>query len=343
MSSSSSSSSSAAPAAFFNEEVKGIQFGSYILSGLCPVLKRNFYPDFNYVNAVKKDCDRAAISMIPKKGAAKTKRVPIWVARKWKTQPASVGWSALPTSSSYTQSTKPDNNRDLGVLLDNEVTELVKLVNDEDEKKRVEMRKIFYWCYPAQLAASSSDSKAETTLSDLIAQNKVTRWLPHTKALVKFLYNQQWTPYRSQLVVGDVALGVGTKMDLLCLDLVNKLYIVVENKVGYDYMECHTKGASMRWPFTDLDDSIRNQHHLQTLGTALLFERTAPAKDPSKVMGVIIRYRVPHQSSDDVALEVEPLDEAISNKKAALLYALQRVAPAAPRSRSKKKKKEASL
>ena len=126
-------------------------------------------------------------------------------------------------------------------------------------------------------------------------------------------------------------------MDLLCLDTKNKTYVVVENKVGYEYMECHTKNIRMEKPFDQWDDSIRNQHHLQLLGTTILFMETFGLTDYSKVTSVLIRFKAPHSGSDDISLDVEPLDEGIAKKKDEMIAVLLQAAT------PKKKKKEPSL
>jgi hypothetical protein len=217
------------------ETFKFLQCGQWYLSGLCPTLRKHFYPHYNFISAVKQECPRTEISMIPKDGKStpKTRKVPVWIARKWQSQ-SERSLSYCPSESSSSSSTavsstdknqNQNQNQALGIRLDNEVTELVNIMLDS----KIDLRKILSWCYPNVLGACSKDCMED--IDDLCAQARVVGWLSHTKALVRFLYNQSWIPIRSQLECKSPNVRIGTKMDLLCLDTKNKTYVVVENKV----------------------------------------------------------------------------------------------------------------
>jgi len=198
---------------FFNNRIKKFQCGSSTLSGLHLVLKRNFYPDFNFFSAVRTDCDKVAVTTVSsgKKKKTRIRQVPIWIANKRKNTVSS-GWNVHSASSSTQVSGKS-----VGIRLDREVDELVRLVAGE---RKIPLRSIYYACFP--LAGHTEAVRVDTLL-----------WGAQVKALVKFLFNQGWLPSRSQLVVSEPGIGLATALDLLCLDVKERRYVVVECKCGY--------------------------------------------------------------------------------------------------------------
>lgn len=303
---------------YFNKKMKAFQCGARLLSGLCPTLKRLFYPDFDFLKATKYNCDTVEVKMVSHQGSRKkkskrkpkTRVVPIWIAKKMMADNTQQSLSV--NSSSSSSSIIPARNVNVGIRVDNEVKEIVKLCDEE----KVKFRTVYFACFPLLSEPIHDDIRAKTL-----------HWLPHTRALLKFLYNQKWEPSKAQFVVSDPTLGVATAMDLLCMDLANSRWIVVELKVGYDYAECAVKGSMMQHPFSKWDTSIRNQHHLQLLGTTLLFERSHSAAASLPILSVLIRFKTPYVGSDDVSLEVEALDSYALERKSTLLAVLQEVAP----------------
>jgi len=94
---------------------------------------------------------------------------------------------------------------------------------------------------------------------------------PHLRALLDFHYTNRWQPLFTQYRVFAPGLGVGTRIDEICIDAEGNL-IVVELKYGYDqYREFGN--ACMNAPLDDVLDSPQHQHMLQCGLPALMLQR----------------------------------------------------------------------
>jgi hypothetical protein len=96
-----------------------------------------------------------------------------------------------------------------------------------------------------------------------------------------FLWNKQLQPFASQFIVFDDTLKVATSIDMLCIDLTDKSpqpkIVIIEEKTGFP-KNYEREFGRLCSPFyksskiTALDDSFKNRHQLQILGTELLFK-----------------------------------------------------------------------
>jgi hypothetical protein len=97
---------------------------------------------------------------------------------------------------------------------------------------------------------------------------------PMTKGVLLQLCKLNFVGVDAEFPVFDTDLGVGTMIDLVCLNATGEL-VFVELKTGYD--NAFTESQSrMRRPFTHLEDSALNRARTQILLAMALFESHTP-------------------------------------------------------------------
>lgn len=140
-----------------------------------------------------------------------------------------------------------------------------------------------------------------------IETNDKIKYHPRVITILKYLSIKGWHPLVCQLPVCCSKTGIGTMMDMLCLDMNTLQYVAVELKSGFcaHYM---TGAIQLSWPYSKMNDSDYCRHQLQHTGTSMLFGHTyGLAKD--KYYSAIIRV-------DDEYIEQIPQAPWISNGEA---------------------------
>lgn len=262
-----------------------------MFSGLRLTLHRAFYPDFDFASAFNKLNGEIQIATPSHSNPQKQKMrkfVPVWVFKKKVESAAAAASSSVSSSSQLSNASRSSSETEsnAGVVLDNEVDELISLIKTGSTLSDI---------------ARACEGVITTNTNAERLKGKVANWSKATKALIRFLQKNAFIPERSQLVVGCTQIGVATKADLVCVHFKSKSYVLIENKVGYDYEECG-KDVKMSPPFEKFDARVSHQNLLQLLGTQLLFERTFPSIDPRNIKSVLVRYKNSTDSVEDTHL-----------------------------------------
>lgn len=236
-----------------------------VLSGLTSKLESNFYPNYTFFNAREAATVRVEVTSSTSSRKRKTTRhrsVPIWVLKRMMqnanlppTTPASVAPSAVACP------TNKRNRTAEGRRLDREVLMTVEYwIGDMG----MELRDVVRQTAPVE-RLQLSEAMRKKFEHDMREQSC------HTQRLWRELYERGMEPVGSQVMVG--AYGVGTLCDLVCWQRRTQKWVIVENKVGFDYWR-YGSGASLEEPFRSQTDCPLNQHLLQTAATTWLFMQT---------------------------------------------------------------------
>ena len=138
-------------------------------------------------------------------------------------------------------------------------------------------KKRFYpsYRYPRTLATSHGGKRLGKRIDrelQGVVHDRVRGLCVETQAILAYLKTHRLALTGAQVPVAHVPARIGTKLDLLCHDTDGKA-VVVEIKSGYvGYKYVATK--RMRAPLHHLTDCPLNQHCLQVMLTAWLFQDT---------------------------------------------------------------------
>ncbi|MCA1799893.1 MAG: hypothetical protein LC650_01180 [Actinobacteria bacterium] len=97
---------------------------------------------------------------------------------------------------------------------------------------------------------------------------------PMTKSVLNCLHRNGYRGLHAEFIVYDETQGLGTAVDLVCLDRNNRV-VFVELKTGYHDAFLDTKkNAKLRGPFADIPDTPLNRARTQILFAQALYRRT---------------------------------------------------------------------
>ena len=133
-----------------------------------------------------------------------------------------------------------------------------------------------------------------------LVDNELSRWVANVEysgtalfgAVQQYCRQRGWRPLASQVALGCAQLRLGTRLDLLCLDHLNRL-ILIELKTGFD--DYFRKYASrLQPPFQDMPASCYTKACLQLLCTTWLFLHRRPDAYRDHVFGGAYVLQVDH-------------------------------------------------
>jgi len=158
------------------------------------------------------------------------------------------------------------------------------------------------------------DSVAKDKLSDAQRTQGYRRWdqadRKQIEPVIKYLVENDLEPYKSQMVVANAELRVGTRVDLIAQHTKDKYLVVIEIKCGFQDYLWQGSGNKMSYPFEVLpSDAPGFQHMLQVYLTAQLTDYTYKhlLKEPEKVVRLDqSRVLVVHRDHDKPVRELKP-------------------------------------
>jgi hypothetical protein len=234
-----------------------------VLSGLTSKLESAFYPNYTFFNAREASMVRVEVvsSALATKKRKRHRSVPIWVLQRMR-QNARLPPTATamrPPVATVCPASKKSRTAE-GRRLDREVLMTVEYwIGD----KGLDLEDVVHRKAPA--------SKLPSEAMRLKFEHDMREQSWHTQRLWRVLYEQGLEPVGSQVMVG--VRGVGTLCDLVCWNPRTGKWVVVENKVGFDYWR-YGSGGSMEEPFQAQTDCPLNQHLLQLAASLWLFVQT---------------------------------------------------------------------
>lgn len=255
----------------WDESIHAFRSGRRVLSGLCPLLRRVFYPQYSFATG-------EAATSVCIQGKRGRRVVPLFVLRR------AVANSKLPPTVLAPESTPGHLDgalaraRAAGSLLDDELTTCVDLARKYS---------IPHWVF-YRLRAGATESWrsacvkclegcAKTRAMALKLVEVIEGLHEPVRALWLELERLKLTPIESQVVCGDLAWGCATKADFVCVDEKGG-HVVCENKLGYPSSHVGS-GCKMNAPLEDCDDTPVNQWDLQALATKMMMTRTYPRRN----------------------------------------------------------------
>lgn len=131
-----------------------------------------------------------------------------------------------------------------------------------------------------------------------------------SRILRVIIETMKWMPFLPEHDIYDDALGIGTSIDMVCLDREGHL-ILLEFKTGYkDYFE-NADGA-MQHALSSMSNTIQNQATLQLTSAALMLERRY-AVPVTEMLLYVIRI-------DDESVDIVPVDRSFVQKLGPSIY-----------------------
>jgi hypothetical protein len=131
-----------------------------------------------------------------------------------------------------------------------------------------------------------------------------------TRLLKVIVERMRWQPFLPEFDICDEALGIGTSIDMVCVERSGDL-VLLEFKTGYkDYFE--KQDGFMRHSLSRLSNTIRNQATMQLTTSALILHRKYGV--PLRRMHLFV-MRV-----DEVAIDIVPVPPDFLTKMGDSIY-----------------------
>jgi hypothetical protein len=205
----------------------------------------------------------------------------------------------------------------------------------------------------ARTGGSSRGNATDREIANLVNKGDVAE-APnvYTMRVLAFLHKHGYQPFAAQFMVYDEQLGIGTELDMLCInansrDPAGKNVVNIQLKTGFDKNYERTSGY-LRSPFVDKSKlastpySYRNVHALQTLCEHMIVQDNYSNVLQESMVLVVSEevtslYRIGNEwlalrvdvrenllarnkEGDDVEIKIHAIRAAAAKKKATMLF-----------------------
>jgi len=258
----------------------------HYFNGIHDTLKRNYYPDYNYDQALEKYNE--------------SKQVPS-ETHNFKFQFPNIT-ALLPS--------KHDGGSKTGRFVDQQITSLF------NNKPGFIVQHSTTSPKPWENAVSDVNKYIQAgicavafrQLLNMVNHEVILTYIhPLTRMILEFMYQQGYASVRAQVPVASNDWNLATAVDMLWWKHETKSLIIVELKKckSFYYNLANNK---LKPPFENYDNSPRFQHQLQLCATEILYNNTFYEDSEKRVSGAMV-VRVDHEG-----IEIYPEDRNIFNK-----------------------------